>query len=90
MSLEDKVRDAPSATSSFFVSSVVGLISGYLFHPLSVPLRVTHSLIYGAVVPLIEKIFYPNVPLSSLYKTAPADALGLFTGESLISYFRGF
>ena len=90
MSLENKINEPLSPASSFAVSSLLGAAYEYFIPGASVATRILHSIVYGAIVPLFEKIFNPNVPLKKLYRNAPADALGLFTGRSAFSYFRGY
>lgn len=90
MSLESKVNEPLSPTSSFAISSLIGAAYEYFIPGASVATRILQSVIYGAIVPFIEKIFYPDVPLGRFYKNAPADALGLFTGQSAVSLLRGY
>ena len=66
MSLENKVNEPLSPASSFAVSSLAGAAFEYFIPGASVATRILHSVIYGAIVPLIEKIFYPDVSLKRL------------------------
>lgn len=82
--LEEKVK-GPSPVGSFTVGAIAGGVVEYLIPSVTFAYKAISSLFVGAFMPLIDKIFY-RVPLRKLYRNAPAYALGLFTGQSLVSY----
>ena len=83
-SLEEKVK-GPTPVNAFAVGAIAGGIVQYFWPSAGLAYRAITSLFVGAVAPLIDKVFY-RTPLRKLYRNTPAYSLGMFTGQSLVSY----
>lgn len=87
-SLEEKVSE-PTPYSSFALSSLVGAVWEYFVPGVNLMHRLFRALVYGALVPLADKVLYPKVPLRKLYlRNAPVDALGSLSGQYTTAFAR--